>query len=175
MKPLIKYKAVTAGVVFLFLYVLCAEIPDRWRGTLATYQDLMARQEESPESIASRRFELEARKRELASRFTRDAAQFDQSETGVVEFLNATARRTGSHISAIIPASRAQAGQIQEIGFTLHVDADFHTIARFVNGLEQSGMLVRINSLELSVPNQRGRRLEAAIEGSAFVIPLRGR
>ncbi len=171
MKPVVKYQVMTAAVVVLFLYLFATEVPERWRETSALYDDLQAKEQESPELLLARKLELQARQRRLASELTGDSGRFEQSETGVVEFLNATARKSGVRFSSLTPIASPATGQLREIGFSLLFESDFHSAGRFVNEMEEGGILTRVVRIEITTPPKRSSRLGLRIEGVAYIIP----
>ncbi len=168
-----KYQWMTVGMVALFLYLSATEIVDRWGETFQIYGELQAKELQSPENLVARKLELQARQHALAARFIKDAGRFEQSETGVVEFLNAAGRETGVTFESLTPVAADRAGRMQEVSFSIRAVADFHGIGRFINQLETGPMMVRMKSLDLSAAQKTSSRISARIEGSAFVIPGR--
>ena len=168
-----RYQLMTVGLLVLFLYVSATELVDRWGETIRLYSDLEQKEQQSPENLISRKYELQARQQALAAKFTKDVGRFEQSETGVVEFLDVTGRETGVTIESLTPATSERAGRIQEVSFSVKANADYHAIARFVNQLETAAMMVQMKTIELSAPQKGSSRLSARVEGSAFIMPGR--
>jgi len=171
MPPKRKYQLLVAGVVFLFVYVTGTEVVDRWRDTYAQYLDFAQKQKEvlEPAILAEKKLELLARRDSLTGLLTEDGGDYDQSQTGVFEFLAGTARTTNVHMESVVPVSVQKEGQVENIGFRLALSAGFHDVGFYLNALEGGAMSVRISKLELS--NGGKVLLHADLEGVASVFP----
>ena len=171
MSPKRKYQLLLAGVVFLFVYVTGTEVLDRWRDTYAQYSDFAQKQKEvlEPSILAEKKLGLIVQRDSLTGLLTEDRGDYDQSQTGVFEFLAATARTTNVRMESVVPLSVQNEGQVENVGFHLIVSGGFHDVGFYLNALEGGAMSVNIRKLELS--NGGKALLHADMEGVASVFP----
>ncbi len=166
-----RYQIAAAAAAILFLLYVPGEAIDRWGEVGRLAQELEAEEDQTPEKLHAKAVELRARETTLASMLTSDSSVFEQSRTGVIELLNATARHSGVVFESFSPVESEGSGQIQEVGFKLHFGAELHKVGRFLSELESGALMVRIRSLELSRSPRNKLELSAALEGAAYIIP----
>jgi len=183
MSPTTKYQLLTVLTVVMFFYLLLTEVTGRWSEIGRLHNELTQRQQTvlNPEELAEKKLRLAERKKSLTSLLTRDSGTFEQSQTGVFEFLNASARKTGVRFESLVPAETESSGEIQEIGFKLSMTSSFHRIGAFVNEVESGAMTVRLQRLDMA-NRTRARQeeaerttgkspLEASLEGVSYIYP----
>jgi Tfp pilus assembly protein PilO len=170
-----KYQLMILGTALLFAYVLLTEVADRWKNTYVLFTSYQEKKQAvlNPEKLAEKKMNLLSRKRELGSLLTGGGRSFDQSETGVFEYVNANAKETGIRFESLIPIPSERAGQIKEIGFKINCAANYHQIGRFINAAETGAMLVRINKIALSSQSSGSPLLQVNIEGAAYILSQR--
>jgi hypothetical protein len=112
-----KYQYGTVVLVLLFLYLFVTEVPDRWGTTFRLYDDMKTKEELNPEKLAQKKMELRARHQELMTALVHSSGSYDQSRTGVLEYLNSSARQAGVKFESLVPTESESAGQMREIGF----------------------------------------------------------
>ncbi len=164
-----KYRLLTAAILLAFLYLGGTEVVDRWSAVWSQYRETASRQEISPENLALKRLELRAREQEIMAALTRDAGRYEQSQTGVFEYLNACARSSGVKIETIVPTESPSTGRLRESGFKLGIHDNYHGIGRFVNAIENGAMRARIQKIEIQ--KQQGQKLDATLEGRITLFP----
>jgi Tfp pilus assembly protein PilO len=168
-----KYQYGTVVLVLLFLYLFATEVPDRWRTTFRLYDDIKTKEELNPEKLAQKKMELRARHQELMAALVRSSGSYDQSRTGVLEYLNASARQAGVKFESLVPSESESAGQMLEIGFKIGINSGFHRIGTFINTIEKGTMCARIRKIEVQSRSESGSNVNAMIEGSVTILPKR--
>jgi Tfp pilus assembly protein PilO len=166
-----RYQVLSVCVVALFLYLLQGEAFDRWDGAIRLYKEVEAREKDDATTLAVRKKSLIAREDSLRSLIAGKSNQYDQSETGVLEFLNASARDNGLAFQSLTPLFPPKKGQVREVVFTIHLLTGFHSVARFINTIETGPLIVRIQTLQLSIAAKNSAQLGAEIGGTAYIFP----
>jgi hypothetical protein len=118
MSPKREYQLLLCGIVLLFVYVLANEVFIRWSTTYAEYEELLRKQEEflDPSNLADRIHQLGAQRDSLTSLLISDNGEYEQSQTGVFEFLTQKAMLANVHVESLVPLDRKREGQLEKIG-----------------------------------------------------------
>jgi Tfp pilus assembly protein PilO len=166
-----KYSLLILLTIASFIYVVSTEVKERWAGFSNMYRQLREKEEMvlSPEMLEAKELNLMEKKRSLAALLTKYNAAYEQSQTGVFEFLSTTAGRTGIRLESLVPTASEGTGQIQDIGFKIQLSGKYHHIGMFVNDLENGTMKVVIKTLEISHHSRASAFLTASLEGVASI------
>jgi hypothetical protein len=152
MSPKKKYLAYTLVMTIVFFYLLTMEVLDRWEQAFQLY-DVLARQQRSvlnPEELAENKMKLLARRQSLGSMLTRGAGQYDQSETGVFEYISTNARKAAIHLESLTPVEPKTSGQITELGFKLQFASEYHRLGAFLNSMENGAMMTNVRRIDIA-------------------------
>ncbi|MBI3766166.1 MAG: hypothetical protein HY277_06650, partial [Ignavibacteriales bacterium] len=100
-----KYGLMTMGLGVVFLYVFMTEVTDRWRGVFQLYGEVTLKEEIviTPEHLAEEKMNLLKKKRSLTSIMANNGSMYEQSQTGVCEYLNACAKESGVRFESLVP------------------------------------------------------------------------
>ena len=156
-----------------FLYVMGTEVFGRWSEAFQAYGELKQKEETmlSPEQLADKKMSLIAKKRTLAAAVTKDADTFEQSQTGVFEFLNSCAKSAGVRYQSLVPAESQSSSQIKEVGFKINFFTSYHRVGLLLNLVETGAMPMHMKKLELTSETKESPTLQVSMEGVAFIVP----
>ncbi|MGD0339100.1 MAG: type 4a pilus biogenesis protein PilO [Bacteroidota bacterium] len=166
-----KYQYFTAALFLVFIYLTGTEVLDRWSTSLQLYNEMRAKEELNPEKLAMKKMELRARRQQLMTALTRNSGNYDQSETGVFEYLNSCAHEASVKFESLVPAESESTSQLREIGFKIGISNDFHHVGTFVNTIENGTLSARIRKIEIQSRSKSGSPVSATIEGSVSILP----
>ncbi|MGF1670728.1 MAG: type 4a pilus biogenesis protein PilO [Balneolaceae bacterium] len=125
---------------------------DDWQALLADYND----QQQLLENVHSKLFVSMPRNDEISA---------------IVGLIFSRGRKTGIKIHRITPIEPEQRTGFTEISLLLKAAGSFHQMLKFINELEQTNHLVRLNRVTLSAGEQPPHRtLETEIQLSFVVI-----
>ncbi len=99
------------------------------------------------------------------------SGNYDQNQTGVIEYLNACARESGIKFESLVPTESESASQLRESGFKIGLNADFHHIGKFINTVENGAMNARIRKIDMQSRSKSGTPVSATIEGDVTILP----
>lgn len=172
MSPPKKYLSLLSAILFAFLYLLATEVLGRWGEALDLHDQVAAKENEvlDPEGIAARRMQLLERQTDLTGRVVNGDARFEQSMTGVYEFLTKCAASTGVRIVSLVPAQNESEGQITGLGFKITANAEFHKACAFIGAMESGSLAVSLRRVHYALERKGSSRLLAEIEGVAYVL-----
>jgi hypothetical protein len=167
-----KYRLAIVGLFILFVYVMIEDVSVRWGETVDLWNDIGSRREKMLDSttIASRKGNLLAERDSLASLLIVDRTIFEQSRTGVFEFITRRATESKVRLESLLPLNAEREAQIENIGFQLVVSGGFHEIGEYLNMLETGSMPVIIRRCELALTTKGAQSLRADIVGVASII-----
>jgi Tfp pilus assembly protein PilO len=170
-----KYQLFIALAVVLFVYVVATEVADRIGKTFRLYAALEAKEQSmlKPEALAEKRVNLISRKRALTLIVTKGAGTYEQNETGVFEYLNASAKKTDVRFESLVPIDAQTNGQIKEVGFKLNFSTQYHHAGAFLNTVETGAMLVRMRQIEIALHSVSSSTVEVNAEGIAYIVPAK--
>lgn len=168
-----KYQFLMLVSFALFVFLLATEASDRWSESLDLYHQLREKQRQSlnPDQLGERYKQLVERKKILVSSLGNKRTQFEQSKTGVIEFLNASAKNNSLRLTSLVPVEGRSVGMLNEIGFKISVTAPFHRAAHLTNFIETGEVAVRLSKIDLIVARSGSSTLQVDIEGRAYVVP----
>lgn len=161
--------------MFLFVYVGLTAVVDRWGSTYDEYAELRQKQDDllDPSAVMERMAVMTSRRDSLEMRLTDDSGEYEQSQSGVLEFLTAKAKVTTVRIESLVPVEGKSEGQLENVGFRISFSAGFHDAGFFLNALENSGMSVSITKFGLTASSPSSSILHGEIEGSVYIFPMR--
>src|SRR5258707_2428541 len=141
-----KYQILIAAALVLCVYLASTEIIDRWAEVFRLHAIFIQKEETllDPQVLAEKKMDLLARKRLLGSMLTKGTARYEQSETGVFEYLNASAKQSGIRFQSLTPLESQTSGQIREVGFKLQFSASYHHLGAFLNAVESRAVLSQV-------------------------------
>lgn len=168
-----QYRLTLVGVLVLFCYILTAEVVPRWREVLGGYQKLRSRQSRITDTLklTEKRVSLLAQKKQLASLIAKDDGGYEQSQTGVFNFLSRNASTLGVRLVTLTPIEPGSKGEITEAPFKATLSGDYHRIGRFVNAIETGPMRLRMQSLSLQPSQVSKYVVEGQLEGIVLINP----
>lgn len=173
MSSAIKYQLIASAMFLVFLFLLGTEVPDRWGAALHSSDEVRKKEEIvlDPEALAEKRLDLLSRKRSLVALVTKESGDYEQSQTGVFEFLNAGATDAGIQFETLTPMEPDSSGQIKLVPFRLAFSGTYAGVGGFLGAIEQGPIAIRINKLELASKSVGSSILQVGAEGAAFIFP----
>jgi Tfp pilus assembly protein PilO len=162
-----RYQLLIIATLVITVYIAGAEVFDRWRETFRLHDDL-AKKEQSllgPAELSARKVLLQERKRSLTEKVAARSKVFEQTQAGLVKFLNAQARANGFCFESIAPKDLREAGQLKEISLTLDFQATYHKVGAFVNALETGPFPLGIDRADLIAREPGSSSLQVRLEG----------
>ena len=167
-----KYLIIIIGTLALFLYIMSTEVIDRSDSVIQLYDELQQKEQNTlnPEQLAEKRMSLTVKKAMLMSTIMKGSGTYDQSETGVFEFLNASAKEAGIRFESLTPIASRSVAQIKDIGFKISFAAGYHQVGKLLNGLETGAMFAQMKKLDLTAETIESERLQVNAEGVVYVI-----
>jgi hypothetical protein len=172
MNPVQKYRIFIGSVVLLFLYLLLTEIPNRLNPVTQAFSQYQKSEEllANPASLERRLENLKRTKKDLEEQVVRKGAMFDQSPTGVYEYVSRSAALSGITMEAYMPVDSGTTSSKREVGFTVRFKSTFHKGTRFINEMERGVIPVSISRVEIGEKGTSGD-LEILIIGTAYIFP----
>src|SRR5713101_6058198 len=107
-----KYEILTALTASIFLYVAATYISDGCTEVFRPYEELAQKKETAlnPDQLRARKSTPEARKKSLNAGLNNRAIRFDESETGVFDFLSSSAQKASVRFQSLFPLESASVG-----------------------------------------------------------------
>jgi len=169
-----KYLLLTVGVTILWCYLVATVVIDRWMSVGEMYQEAVKKEDGflSPEKLAEEKLNLLRKRQSLMSSLSKEDGQFEQNQTGVIEYLNSCARNSHIQFLSLIPSESSSNDLVKEIGFKVTSLGRYHKIGRLVNLIENGSLLVRMKKVELS-EEMNSPNLTVAMEGTAYIVAKR--
>ncbi len=165
-----KYRLFIFGTIAVFLFLLFTEVWDRWSGVVTLYSDLQEKEKLTIDNIQQRRIDLRAQQQLLTAQLAGHSEIYRNNQTGVFEYLNDCARKSGVRFTSLVPSENDAGAQLKEIGFKIEVQSDYHHIAQFVNAIETGVFNARFRKLIIGTDESKDRQLKAQLEGVVYVV-----
>jgi len=168
-----KFIVYAAVIVSVFIYVALSEVMERWVELFQISKDLSKKEQmiSDPAELGLKRTALVEKKTILAAAIIKSGGKYEQSQSGILEFLNESARINDIRVESLIPIEPAPAHQIRDIGFKVSFSAPFHRIGAFLNALENGTLTIRMRRLELTIQSRGSSTLNVNAEGAAYILP----
>lgn len=150
--------------LLLGLYVMIAEIPERWESAAGLLSSMIERESQlsDPDELKLRRLELEAEKRHIEAQL-RQYKISGQSPSDFYAFVNDCASRNRVTLESILPNS--EASNEHTVGFEFKIKASYHKLGAFINQLETGPYPLRINEVTMKSESPRRSALEVLLRG----------
>ncbi len=163
-----KYHVYALGVLAIFAYLVLTEIADRWSTAWTEYSHLETKKNSmrDPESVVSYKRELQAEITQIRASYNALSGQLDQSETGVIDWVDQSAKLARVRVESLTPHKSQDSSTI---AFTLDVVGEFHRIGQFVNHLEGGPIAMKVVKIDLSRDTRAS--LRAKLEIHATLVP----
>jgi len=167
-----KYQFFISAVALLFLYIVATGVFDRWAEVFQLYDVLTVKEKSvlNPDALAEKKMNLLAERKSLGLMLTKGAAQYDQSGTGVFEYLNTNAKDAGIRFESLTPIEAQTNGQIKEIGFKLQFVAEYHRVGVFLNSMEKGVMMSCVKRIDLTSRAATSPLLQVSVEGVVNIL-----
>jgi Tfp pilus assembly protein PilO len=162
-----RYQLLIIATLLITVYIAGTEVFDRWRQTLRLYDDLAKKEQSllSPAELSAKKMLLQQRQQMLTERVAARSKVFEQTQAGLVKFLNAEARANGFRFESIAPKDLREAGRLKEIGMTLDFQTTYHKVGAFVNALETGPFPLGIDRADLIAREPGSSSLQVRLEG----------
>jgi hypothetical protein len=172
MKAKQKYQTILIAVLVAFVYLLLTEVAGRWSSTIQDYGILLERQKIvlKPDELDKKKVELSVQKNLLSAKLTGGNRQYEQSQVGVVNFLDASAKGANILLCSLTPLESKTAAQMVEHGFRMEIIGTYHRLGTFINSLETGAIPIRVTKIEMTSQHPGSSIVTAMIEGKAFVL-----
>ena len=157
----------------LFFYAFETQVISRYDDLIQRYNDWKMKRQMvlNPQQGATRKMNLLTRKNFLLANLVKDTALFEQSRTGVFEFLNATAKRSGIQFELLAPLEAQLGGGTESMSFKVNFHGRYHRVASFINGIESGPISVRLRKIEMISQSASSSLLQVNIEGTSYLLP----
>lgn len=169
-----KYYTIIGVSVCVFVILAVTEVIDRWQHAFDVYVDLDSRRSQllAPEETLSRFERLRARRDSLVAAVLMHSGGFEQSQTGVFEFITAAAKQTGVTVRTLEPARKgADVGvDVNAVRFNVLLTDRFHTLGRFIYMIETGPLAMRVSKITMKLRKPDGMHLDAIVEGTAYLF-----
>jgi Tfp pilus assembly protein PilO len=162
-----RYQLFIIVTLLVTAYIAGTEVFDRWKETFQLYDDL-AKKEQSllgPAELSAKKMLLQERKRSLTEQVAARSKVFEQTQAGLVKFLNAQGRANGFRFESLVPKELRAAGRLKEIGLTLDFQAIYHQVGAFINELETGPFPLGIDRADLVAREPGSSSLQVRLEG----------
>lgn len=141
------------GCLILFVYILLNYIVPEFNYTLQVYQNWQ-KQEEKIASVSdwkSQLNRLNARQEKLEAFFSEIYVSLpdDDQMSAIVNQVFNEAEATGIWLNQMRPAKRVEFESHIEIPITVTLKGTYHETGQFVNAIEQSGYLMKVDEIEI--------------------------
>jgi hypothetical protein len=166
--PLRKYQILLLGTVVLFLYICSTEVFARYGKLWQSYTLLQQKRESTrdPQALAAERARLLLRLKALKISLRAQSGDFEQSQTGALEFINFAATKATVRLESLIPTKHDGAVETKELSFKLSCTGPFHRVGSFLNALERGPFAFRLNKLEVTKEGAPASSVKAVMEGA---------
>ena len=156
----------------MFAFIMASVMEDRWKRVFILYDTLDQKEQTilDPVALAKKKMNLFAKKKQLASEVTKGEGQYEQSETGVFEYLNANAKAASIRFESLAPIEPQTNEEVKEIGFKLRFASDYHRIGAFLNSIESGEMLSEIKRIDITSKAATSSVLQVNVEGVTRVF-----
>lgn len=167
MTALRTYQLLLVGTLALFVYILATEVAERYTRLWMAFSDLETRKESAsdPEALAIERSQLLVRQKKLKEQLRAQTGCFEQSRTGVLEFVNASATKATVRIESLAPRKPETSTHDQVMGFKLSCIGPVHRVGFFLNQLESGPFSLHVSKLDVSREGAPGSSVKATMEG----------
>lgn len=166
-----KYQALTALAVVLGILFTATEVRTRAGRILNLVSEIRSKEEVTTESLTQEEFALKARESQLTSVLSGEHGAYEESETGVIEFLHESARNSGVQVESLVPSAvQVQSSKLKEIGITVKLSGGFHSVGVFLNRVENGPFTIRARKLGLSQDGSASRSLKAVLEATTVIL-----
>jgi Tfp pilus assembly protein PilO len=162
-----QYQLLIVATIVAFAYLLGSEVVDRWGSALQLYDELIEKEQTSvdPAELAARKVILLDRKGALTRQLAARSQEFEQTQAGLVRFLNAKARAGGFRFESLVPKEVRSAGRMKEVGLTIDFQAGYHQVGAFVHALETGPFPLEIHRADLIARQPGSAALQVRLEG----------
>jgi Tfp pilus assembly protein PilO len=162
-----QYQSLILLTLVIAVYLLGTEVVDRWEGAGQLYDELVKKEQTSldPSELAATKAVLAERKLALTKKLAARSQTYEQTQAGLVKFLNAQARTSGFRFESLAPKELRTAGRLKEVGLTIDFQATYHQVGSFVNALESGPFPLEIDRADLIVREPGSSLLQARLEG----------
>jgi hypothetical protein len=164
-----QYMLLLGAVVLAAVYILSTEVMSRWIETLRAYDELKVRESliAAPESLAVRRAQLRRKEALLRQELAEAAGDYSRSFSGFLSLASKEATSSRVTLTGASPLAVPQdEKRTREERFRLQIKGEFHTVALYVNRLENGPLEIQCNRMVLKRSSGPGMRLGATLEGS---------
>lgn len=171
-----KYKTLIVSTVVMVVYLCLTEVYGRWSETIALSVEF-AHREEVPdlEMLEQARSELLQRKKTLLVAVVDKSGRYEQTETGLFEFLSEQGQSAGIRYGSLVPEESEPKGELTEVGFNIEFSSDFHRMGKWLNSLESGPIPTHISMVRISSENALSDKLNATVKGRAHIFHGAGR
>ena len=171
MTPRRKYQLMLLTTVVAFVYIVSTEVFDRYGQLYTLFTELQAKEQlvREPKAVDQERRELLERQGRLKQRVRSQSGAYEQSRTGVLEFVNVSATTSVVRLESLVPSRAELPGGGQGMGFKMSLIAPFHRTALFLNQLENGPFALRITKLEVTREGASQGAVKAAVEGTVLL------
>jgi hypothetical protein len=120
-----QYQIFIAATLVVFVYLLGTEVIDRWQTSVQLYGDLAKKQQSlvDPADLVAKKMALVERKQVLTKQLAARSQVFDQTQSGLMKFLNAQARLNGFHFESLVPKELRTSGRLKESSLVIDFQA----------------------------------------------------
>ncbi len=162
-----QYQILIAATLVVFAYLLGTEVVDRWTTSVQLYGDLAKKQQAliDPADLATKKLAHVERKQALTKQLAARAQVFDQTQSGLMKFLNAQARSNGFRFESLVPKELRTSSRLKESSLTIDFQASYCQVGAFVNALEAGPFPIEIDRADLVVKEPGSSVLQVRLEG----------
>jgi hypothetical protein len=173
MSPKRKYLTLSSIAALLFVYLFFAEVADRWTAMLQLYQSTLTLEQEirSPEDLTFEKSELLLRKKSLLASATAASKTYNQTQTGMIEFLNQCAKQAGVRFESLTPLSSVSRGELSQLTCSLVFKDDFVSAGRLMAAVEAGAISCDLTKVHCKTLEPKRGNLEVTVEGTAYIFP----
>lgn len=163
----LQYQLFIAATIVISLYVLGTEVLDRWKDLFQLHDDYLAKEQTllEPADLAARKLTLLERKQALAKQLAARSQTYEQTQSGLMKFLNSQARACSFRFESLVPKELRSTARMKENGLTIDFQARYHQVGAFVNALETGPFPLEIDRADLTAKEPGGQLLQVRLEG----------
>ncbi len=163
-----KYQLLLAGTVVLFFWILSTEVAERYSELWKAYTELEMKEggASEPEALAAERSQLLVHQKRMKDLLRAQTGAFEQSRTGTLEFINASATQATVRLESLVPMKPETRAHEQVMGFKLSCSGPVHRIGVFINRLEEGPFSLRLTKLEVTREGAHPPSVKGTIEGA---------
>jgi Tfp pilus assembly protein PilO len=173
-----QYQILIAATLIVFAYLLGTEVIERWKTSVELYGDLAKKQQATidPAELVARKMALTERKQTLTKQIAARSQVFDQTQSGLMKFLNAQARSNGFRFESLVPKELRTSGRLKESSLVIDFQSTFQQVGSFVNALETGPFPLEIDRADLAIRQPGSSVLQVRLEGRvALPMSIGGR